>query len=625
VGDRREIGPPAEGYPGPSTLRVARDGSLIGFTCQSGEVVACDAATGARRMATTVIGEVADIAFSPDATLVAAASKNFYNAQGGNPGVTVWRVADSSMVCGLLPHEDGARSVAFDPTGRKIASAGADRRVQIWDAATGRPLGPAIDLGSPGERVAFDSTGRMLLTAAESTGVRLWDAASGEARSPMLDTAAGARHAVLSEDGDRLLVLDAESVARLWHMRRPAPTSSQAPATSSRAERGHCFAATDIHSDATTACLSPDGAHALVCGEGSSHLIRLARSVPSVHLTHSGSIADATFSPDGRRFACGGYDGAIRVWDAPSGRLRLALRSEGEIKQVLFSPDGRLILAATGRRVSAWRVADGRVAATVAPASRRQQVAAMAVSPDGRTLAVADEAGRVELHDTAGGVRRGRFAGPRGVTSMEFSPDSIRLLVAGEDGAVVIVNARTCRRDGPDLRQPVAVRHACWSPDGRAIAASTGEPNASGPRSAHLWHSRTGHPLVPPMVHRGAVRHVGFSPDGKLVVTSGADRTVRVWSALTGEPIAQPLQMPGQVYFAQVGRGNRLVLAASNEGTVRLFRLLKATGTPKDLADLAQAISGSRIDAVGGVVKLPVTELRRLAARLPKLRPVLRP
>ena len=70
------------------------------------------------------------MAFSPDGTRLASA--------GDDGTVRVWDAATGQEALTLKGHTAEVSSVAFSPDGTRLASAGDDSTVKVWDAATGQ-------------------------------------------------------------------------------------------------------------------------------------------------------------------------------------------------------------------------------------------------------------------------------------------------------------------------------------------------------------------------------------------------------------------------------------------------------------------------------------------------------
>jgi WD40 repeat protein len=72
-------------------------------------------------------------------------------------------------------HSNWVMGVAFSPDGARMASAGADQTLRIWDAARGRAV---LTLRGPRDRVhgvGFSPDGSRLAAASADGVVRVWE------------------------------------------------------------------------------------------------------------------------------------------------------------------------------------------------------------------------------------------------------------------------------------------------------------------------------------------------------------------------------------------------------------------------------------------------------------------
>lgn len=115
-------------------------------------------------------GVVASVAFSPDGRRLATGSR-------GSDTIRVWDIDTEEESLRPMRHA-GASCVAFDADGERLASAGSDGVVRIWDAD---PSHDPLALTGSKDRVgalAFGSDGTRLDRSTISSGVRGWPPAA---------------------------------------------------------------------------------------------------------------------------------------------------------------------------------------------------------------------------------------------------------------------------------------------------------------------------------------------------------------------------------------------------------------------------------------------------------------
>src|SRR5205085_3968109 len=90
-----------------------------------------DVATGARLFTLSdALDALNAVAFHPSGKFLAGA--------GADRIIRVWELgaSEGKQVRSMIAHEDAINALAFSPDGRLLASTGADKLVKLWDAAT---------------------------------------------------------------------------------------------------------------------------------------------------------------------------------------------------------------------------------------------------------------------------------------------------------------------------------------------------------------------------------------------------------------------------------------------------------------------------------------------------------
>jgi WD40 repeat protein len=238
------------------------------------------------------------------------------------------------------------------------------------------------------------------------------------------------------------------------------------------------------------------------------------------------------FSPDGTLLATAGWDGNVKVWDSVSGSLMWTGYHDEKVNAVSFSRDGRfLVSGGTGEcPVQVWDVGLGCRIKELR--GHRNQVLAVALSPDGSLLATGSADQSVKLWSTADWHEIGTLPDHRTqVMGIAFSPDGRRLAVACGgfyenervgDLKIWSVDRRRVERElGGQAGGSFCV---AFTADGRRLlVGGSSEP------AIRIWDPDSGLQIAALRGHTDAIWGISLSPDGRKLVSASSDHTVRIW------------------------------------------------------------------------------------------------
>ena len=401
----RRFGPRQSSSPMLLSAALSADGRRALSGDQSGTVEWWDVETGRQLASSNVATDVNAVAFTPDGRQAVLAC--------GDHCVRIWRLPSESAAAAVLataveadpdlrgtlnfaPH--AATSVAFSPDGRTLAVGTAGLTVELCDVATMRSRASLAGHGMSVHGVAFSPDGELLASAGGE--VKLRDALSGAALATL------------------------------------------------RLEQPY----------AAVVAFSPDG-QTLVGGGGNSGNVTLWDVPPREargEVTHgSHGVSCLSFSANGERFATGGRQGEVQVWETAT-RRNLATLKTPDFAVSFVGPDG--LLATAGDMVAPrdeevitlWN-ADLQAIRASLPTGR-PTLSLLAASPDGRIIATGQRDG-VILWDVASGRELCTFAGPvGGAFALAFSPDCRLLAEARSDQTVILWNVPPIDATPPEER-----------------------------------------------------------------------------------------------------------------------------------------------------------------------------
>jgi len=244
--------------------------------------------------------------------------------------------------------------------------------------------------------------------------------------------------------------------------------------------------------------LSSDGVHLITTAYGGSlYLMNLSGDLVQSLEGHENIVGASAFSPDGKLIITGSADRTVRIWDLEGVELHVFKGHHHNITEVAISPNNNILFTQTGRDAQLWETS-GRVIKIFDKTSDTPMNGLF--SPDGNLFIVYTDNREfllIDLNDYSMTALQGSInhsekadvifssSNSDSLTSMEFSPDSKKIITGTREGMAYL-----------------------WNVKGDIVSEFRG--------------------------HFDAVTSVRFTPDGSRIFTGSSDETLRLWD-VSGE------------------------------------------------------------------------------------------
>jgi WD40 repeat protein len=259
---------------------------------------------------------------------------------------------------------------------------------------------------------------------------------------------------------------------------------------------------------------------------------------------HKEGLFYTALTPDDRQMLTASYyEGVIHLWDVPTGKIVKSFELPQDCHALALSPDGKTLARQTSEHeITVQPLAGGRETRLSRPDN--DEICEVIFSPNINYLLVttygfASEASsqrvvHLFVYDATKSFKlltNATLTANR-CTAMAVSTDSKWLVLGDQDGrawAVSLPDLKTVKMLISTKEVSLSSGRISFSPDGNLLTIGTHDD------AIHIFNASTFEPIQIPSGHTRSVTSVYFSNDGNTIRSLGGDNMVCSWDPTTGK------------------------------------------------------------------------------------------
>jgi WD40 repeat protein len=319
-----------------------------------------------------------------------------------------------------------------------------------------------------------------------------------------------------------------------------------------------------------------------------------ASAVSAVRITAASSLIAAS------------HDGALHVWDLPTGRYLRSLKGHASLVDSVAVADAGRVQAISGswdNTVKIWDLATGSLLRSLV--GHTELVLSVAVSAEAGVIVSGSWDGTIRIWDLAtGSLLRSLVAHTSSITSVAVSASAGVVVSGSGDTTVKVWDLATGVLQRTLEGHTGPVRSVAMSAGAGVIASGSED------KTIKIWDLATGNLLRSLAGHVEPVSSVDVCTEAAVVVSGSHDRTVKVWDLTSGRTLRTLSGHTEPVTTVAVSAPAGVIVSGSWEGRLRVWslasgRILRAVDTHRDAvtsvtlsAEAAVVVSGSNDNTV---------------------------